>query len=321
MSLNIPSDFFIEPADFAHARADIAAVRDPVFSAELGVPADIVWDAVDAQSRHVLARDLEGHPIGAGRLTPQHAIGRLAVLRAWRGRGVGRAMLDALVDQARQLRLPAVTLDAESKAVAFYLNAGFVTDGALFEHAGVLHQPMRLDLATAPPLEREGAVPNAESAEIEFDGLAPCREALLPLLRTARRQLCIYTRAMDPELFSGDEVLRELRRIATAGRGAEIRVLVQDPDTALHDGAPLLALAQRLSSAVQVRTPDQDGEQAFAGAYVINDQAGLLFRPIGSRYEGSARHHAPGHHRQLQDQFRHAWDRASPTSILRSQSL
>ena len=82
-------------------------------------------------------------------------------------------------------------------------------------------------------------------------------------------------------------MLGELRRIATAGRGAEIRILVQDPDTALRDGAPLLALAQRLSSAVQIRTPDQDGEQAFAGAYVINDQAGLLFRPIGSRFEHS----------------------------------
>lgn len=321
MSLNIPSDFFIEPADFAHARDDIAAVRDPVFGAELGVPADIVWDALDAQSRHVLARDLGGKPIGTGRLTPQHAIGRLAVLAEWRGRGVGRALLDALIDQARQLRLPAVKLDAESRAVAFYLDAGFVIDGGTFEHGGVLHQPMRLDLAAAPPLERQGAVPNAESAEIEFDGLTPCREALLPLLRGARRQLFIHTRAMDPELFSGDAVLGELRRIATAGRGAEIRILVQDPDTALRDGAPLLALAQRLSSAVQVRTPDQDGEQAFAGAYVINDDAGLLFRPIGSRYEGSARQHAPGHHRQLLEQFRHAWDRASPASILRSQSL
>jgi hypothetical protein len=199
--------------------------------------------------------------------------------------------------------------------------AGFVAAGATFEHGGVLHQPMRLDLASAAPLEREGAVPNAESAEIEFDGLEPCRAALLPLLRAARRQLCIHTRAMDPELFSGEEVLRELRRVATAGRGAEIRILVQDPDSALHDGAPLLALAQRLSSAVLVRVPEQDGDQGFAGAYVLNDQAGLLFRPIGSRFEGSAREHAPGHHRQLLEQFRHAWDRAGPASILRSQSL
>jgi len=321
MSLNIPSDFFIEPADFAHARADIAAVSERVFAAEPGVSAETVGDPLDAASRHVLARDLTGKPIGAGRLTPQHAIDRLAVLREWRGRGVGRALLAALIDQARQLRLPSVKVDAESNAIAFYCKAGFVTDGAAFDESGVTLHPLRLDLAATAPLERQGAVANAESAEIEFDGLVPCREALLPLLRAARRQLCIHTRAMDPELFSGDEVLGELRRIATAGRGAEIRILVQDPDTALRDGAPLLALAQRLSSAVQIRTPDQDGEQAFAGAYVINDQAGLLFRPIGSRFEGSARHHAPGHHRQLHEQFRHAWDRASPASILRSQSL
>lgn len=321
MGLQIPSDFFVEPADINHDRDALAAVREPVFQADFGLPPDRVWDSLDAQCRHVIARDLQGRPIGAGRLTPQHTIGRLAVLPEWRQRGVGRALVDALVDIARQLRWPALSLDAEVRAVPFYRKAGFTLVGEPFTENDVVHQPMRLDLAATAPLERQGAVPNAESAEIEFDGLTPCREALLPLLRAARRQLFIHTRAMDPELFCGDEVLRELRRIATAGRGAEIRILVQDPETALHDGAPLLALAQRLSSAVQVRTPDQDGEQAFAGAYVINDDAGLLFRPIGSRYEGSARHHAPGHHRQLLEQFRHAWDRAGPASILRSQSL
>ena len=317
----IAEGFFVEPADPANDRSSICAVREQVFVHELGASAEVVWDAQDAQAGHVLARDEGGAVIGCGRLLADGGLGRLAVLPEWRGRGVGRALLMRLIDIGRQRRLGAIHLHAEPEARAFYAEQGFVASGETFEEAGIVHHTMRLSLEGAPPLERSAPPPGAESPEIEFDGLEACREALKLLLGDARRQLYVFTRAMDPELFAGEPLMQQLRRIATAGRGAEIRILVQDPETALHDGAPLLALAQRLSSSMPLRQPIEETEAPFAGAYVLNDAGGLLFRPIGSRFEGSFQRHAPGHHRQLLEQFRQAWDRSAPAANLRAQSL
>lgn len=317
----IPTDFFVEVADFAHDRSAIAQIREPVFVVEQAVPPEIVWDTLDARCRHVLARDLAGNPIGSGRLTPEGAIGRLAVLRSWRGRGVGQALLTTLIDCARSLHLPQVELHSQVHAIPFYLRAGFVAEGEVYMEAGIPHQTMRLRLDAQPPLERSEPPKGAESAELEINTLDEARGQLLSLLRAAKRQLWIYSRDLDPALFQGEEIGQELRRIATAGRGAEIRILVQDVEAAQRHGGALQALAQRLSSCVFVHQPGDDVDLQFAGAYVLNDAAGLLSRPIGSRYDGIVQTHAPGRHRQLLDQFRQAWDRSRPASELRAQGL
>ncbi len=317
----IAEGFFVEPADAVSDRATISELREQVFVHELGAERGVIWDDRDPDSGHVLAREDGGRAIGCGRLASDGGIGRLAVDRAWRGRGVGRALLVRLIDLGRQQRLPALHVQAEAGACDFYAVHGFADTGETLAEAGVTHHTMRLSLEQLPTLERSAPPPGAESPEIEFDGLSACREALATLLGDARRRLFIFTRSMDPDLFAGDPLLQEIRRVATAGRGAEIRILVQDPDTALHDGAPLLALAQRLSSSMPLRQPAEEGESAFAGAYIVNDVGGLLFRPIGSRFEGSFQRHAPGHHRQLMEQFRQAWDRSSPAGSLRAQSL
>ena len=317
----IPEGFFVEPADPAGDREAISALREQVLVGELGAAREVIWDAADAQAGQVIARDQLGQPVGCARLGTDGAIGRLVVRPDWRRRGVGQALLVRLIDLGRQRRLPGLSVLAEPQAVGFYAALGFVEDGTIVEHAGLAHRVMRRSLEGAAPLERSAPPPGAESPEIELDGLEACRESLATLLGDARRQLSIFSRALDPELFSGEPLIQQVRRVATAGRGAEGRILVQDPDTALHDGAPLLALAQRLSSSMPLRRPVEEIESQFAGAYVLNDVGGLLFRPIGSRFEGSFRRHAPAHHRQLAEQFRQAWERADPASTLRAQSL
>lgn len=319
----IAEGFHVAPADpgLESERAAIRALREAVFRDELGAGHDALWDAIDPVCGHVLARSSAGQPIGCARLSAEGQVGRLAVDQAWRGRGVGGALLIRLLDLARQRRLAALQVDAEPQARAFYERHGFRDTGEVVEIAGLQHHRLRRGLDDAAPLERSAPPPGAESPEIELDHLEACREALGLLLGDARRQLCIHTRTLDPELFRGDAILQSVRRIATAGRGAEIRILVQDPDTALQVGAPLLSLAQRLSSSMPLRQPAEAAESPFAGAFVINDVGGLLFRPIGSRFEGSFQRRAPGRHRQLLEQFNQSWERAGPASSLRAQSL
>ena len=68
------------------------------------MPDELEWDGIDADCRHALAEDAAGRPIGCGRLLPDGHIGRMAVLRDWRGRGVGAALLARLIAEARARR-------------------------------------------------------------------------------------------------------------------------------------------------------------------------------------------------------------------------
>jgi predicted GNAT family N-acyltransferase len=121
-------------------------LRRAVFVEEQKIPAELEWDAADADALHALARNRFGQVLATGRLTEPAPgigkIGRMAVLHSVRGGGVGRAVLDALIGAARQRGLHEVMLQAQISAQPFYNRAGFVPRGSLFEVAGIPHQEM-----------------------------------------------------------------------------------------------------------------------------------------------------------------------------------
>lgn len=136
----------IELADWDRAEPLVMPVRIAVFVDEQGVPPEIERDAQDALSRHAIARDATGGVIGTGRLLPDGHIGRMAVSRGARGAGVGGAVLQALISEARRLGMNAVALNAQVHALEFYRRHGFVEFGEVFMEAGIAHRAMRLAL-------------------------------------------------------------------------------------------------------------------------------------------------------------------------------
>jgi predicted GNAT family N-acyltransferase len=148
----------IELMDWERACAEASAIRRTVFVVEQGVPEDIELDEHDAHCLHALARDPAGRAIGTGRLLPpeQHGaaaavghIGRMAVLRGWRGQGVGSALLEQLVAAAGSRGDAQVALSAQSHALEFYRAHGFVAEGAEYLEAGIPHRAMRRTLQPA----------------------------------------------------------------------------------------------------------------------------------------------------------------------------
>lgn len=133
----------IELTDWDKAREEASRIRTAVFVAEQGVPAEIEMDAHDAACIHAIARAGNRVAIATGRLLPDDHIGRMAVDRHWRGKGVGGAILEALVEAARQRGARSVALSAQTHAIAFYQRHGFVTEGPEYEDAGIPHRAMR----------------------------------------------------------------------------------------------------------------------------------------------------------------------------------
>ena len=140
------ADYFVMLVDWREARVMLSEVRTTVFVEEQGVPPEIEMDGLDPECTHVLARDLDGFPVGAGRLMPDGRIGRMAVLADWRGSGVGGAMLVALMDEARRRGQPEVYLHSQSHAKAFYERHGFAVEGEEYLEANIPHVGMRARL-------------------------------------------------------------------------------------------------------------------------------------------------------------------------------
>ncbi len=138
--------FKITETDWVHDAPRLASIRRTVFIDEQGVPEAMEWDEHDAASAHFLATADDGVPIGCARLLPDGHLGRMAVLSAWRGHGVGRGLLDAAVKAARMHGHTLLRLSAQTHAAGFYARAGFVVVGQEYEEAGIPHVAMQKDL-------------------------------------------------------------------------------------------------------------------------------------------------------------------------------
>jgi predicted GNAT family N-acyltransferase len=132
----------IELMGWAAARAEASRVRLAVFVEEQGVPPEIEMDEKDAVCVHALAY-AQGRAVGTGRLLPDGHIGRMAVLKESRSLGVGGAILERLVEEARRRGMKEVVLSAQTHALGFYRRHGFIEEGKVFEEAGIPHQEMR----------------------------------------------------------------------------------------------------------------------------------------------------------------------------------
>ena len=110
---------------------------------EQGVPANMEWDEHDQDAQHLLALNRNCEPIGTARLLKSGQIGRIAVLKHYRNRGIGKALLQNIVSLARENGFSSVFLHAQTPVVPFYRNLGFRLEGRPFVEAYIEHYLMR----------------------------------------------------------------------------------------------------------------------------------------------------------------------------------
>lgn len=302
MTTSTPA-FTLHAADYASQAGELHGIRDAVFVAGQGIDPALERDADDAGALHVLARAVDGQPVGTARLVHdgrQGRIGRMAVLPDWRGRGIGAAMLRWLQVRARELGLGRLQVHAQLPALPLYLRAGYLPAGPGFDEAGLPHLPLQLRLDGAMTVDSElGA-----------------RAALASVICATGRQLCLAAPLLDPGLLDDRLVLDALRGLASRRQPLEIRLLVDDPVAIVRRGGPVLALVQRLPGRFVLRQRDL-ARAGSADALAVNDRghgfhrpdpaqpagvAGLPWRPLGER---------------LRSQFQTQWDQSLECAQLR----
>ena len=128
------------------AEAELRSIRSQVFVQEQGVPEALEWDGLDSESVHLLAVTEKCGAVGTVRLSADSHIGRMAVLKNWRNKKVGAALLERIVWIARERGMQQVVLNAQTTAIGFYAKFGFQIAGEEFMDAGIPHFHMILSL-------------------------------------------------------------------------------------------------------------------------------------------------------------------------------
>lgn len=127
-------------------------IRFDVFVKEQKVPEEIEIDEYDESAWHALVLGVD-KALGTARLVVEEQdlikvgrIGRMAVLTAYRNKGLGLQLLQALVNFGLRQGIFEYYLHAQQSAQSFYEKQGFIAEGEIFEEAGILHQAMRLKI-------------------------------------------------------------------------------------------------------------------------------------------------------------------------------
>lgn len=330
----------IRRADWSGERDDLRAVRDAVFVREQSVPATIEHDGRDDEAQHFVVRNPEGLAVGTARLLPTGRIGRVAVLRPFRGRGLGRALLDLAVATARTSGHPEVFLHAQVGTEPFYAAAGFRQEGAPFLEAGIEHVTMRRTLHVefepvgaadlrvvrdpeppeAPAVELRAPLPETGGEVLRLGNGPEVREALRDLVARTRRELLVFSQELDPPLFDDPFVEAHVSRLARTHRRNRLRFVLFDSRRAREASHRLLQLRSRLPSRLEMRLahPDlRDTEETF----LVADGRAVLVLPRYTQHVGYRVHGDPVLARRRRETFDQQWQRAGADPDLRQLSV
>ena len=141
----MPANIQITQVNWRDAESYLRVVRQAVFVEEQAVEPDFEWDEQDAHAVHLLALR-NNAPIACLRIINYHKIGRMAVLKEWRGLGLGSALLLEAVAICKNKGSNSIQLSAQTHAIEFYLKAGFKVISLEYCDVNIPHVDMQLNL-------------------------------------------------------------------------------------------------------------------------------------------------------------------------------
>ena len=125
----------------------LTMIRQKVFIEEQNVTSQLEWDGMDEEAIHFLAFKNE-KAIGCARafvIKNHMQLGRMAVLKAYRGESVGTALIEKVITTAKLNQLSAIYISAQCHAIDFYKKFGFEITSDIYLDAEILHRDMKLN--------------------------------------------------------------------------------------------------------------------------------------------------------------------------------
>lgn len=139
--------FIVQSGHWDKLEQDAKFIRKQVFIIEQNIPEEEEWDDQDMISDHFVVYD-QDQPIATARLLQNNSVGRVAVLKAYRGQGIGRIIMLEIIRQAHQQDRKFLQLSSQVHAISFYEKLGFSIQGDAYDECGIPHIKMQLVIET-----------------------------------------------------------------------------------------------------------------------------------------------------------------------------
>lgn len=139
--------FIVQSGHWDKLEQDAKFIRKQVFIIEQNIPEEEEWDDQDMISDHFVVYD-QDQPIATARLLQNNSVGRVAVLKAYRGQGIGRMIMLEIIRQAHRQDRKFLHLSSQVHAISFYEKLGFSIQGDAYDECGIPHIKMQLVIET-----------------------------------------------------------------------------------------------------------------------------------------------------------------------------
>lgn len=155
---------------------------------------------------------------------------------------------------------------------------------------------------------------------IHFDGRERAAELAISLIQQAKRSICFLGVTLDNVLLDHAEVVTSLSAFSRRTSHAQARFLVHDSQQAISQGHRVIALAQKLTSSIEIRTVSEQ-YKAIKQTFLLIDDDAYLYGQTAGRYLGRASFDDVSENRQLQQLFNTVWDHGNPDLMTRRLTL
>ena len=316
-----PIDFFpitVEETSWETSRETIAAIRRAVFIEEQHVPEEEEWDGLDESARHWLAWGPGDEVMATARLAGDK-IGRMAVLKPYRNRGVGSTILRAIIRRAIHDRRQQLVLDAQTRAKKFYQDNGFSVTGGEFMDGGIPHVPMAMDLDRFIHRRYEPQPPDISDElrrRVELEGERDFAGAALQVATHAGREIRILSEQLDPAVYDNDDFCRAIQDLAISHPQSRIHILVRDTPWLGKNFHRLVATWQKLLSHIELRRLTKEIETPHT-EFMTGDESAVLYFANPAHYQGYLCLYTPVEARRLNADFDLLWGFSEPDPQVR----
>jgi predicted GNAT family N-acyltransferase len=141
------NNFQIEIVRWMDQEKLLCMIRKKVFIEEQKVAPELEWDGMDEKAIHFLVFKDE-KAIGCARaivIKSRMQLGRMAVLKEYRGQGAGSTLIEKAIVTAKLKQLSGIHISAQCNAINFYVKFGFEVMGDTYLDAEILHRDMTLE--------------------------------------------------------------------------------------------------------------------------------------------------------------------------------
>jgi hypothetical protein len=170
--------------------------------------------------------------------------------------------------------------------------------------------------AAHAPLKADSLRLGVDREELRLTGSDDVRTTVVALASQARRTMLLHTFDLEARIYDRLPFIEAVSALVRRHPGACFDVLVQNVDRVIKDGHRLVELARRLGSSIQLRHCAQQ-YRGYCSTFLLVDDAGYLYRPLSSRYEGLASFNNPAEVARLGKYFREVWEHSDSNMELR----